>query len=489
MFLSKSKFVAGMQCLKQLYLQVHEPDLAGEVDEATEAIFSQGHEVGRLAQQRFPGGIQVEADPTQIEAALAKTKKLIANPETPAIFEAAFKFDDVVVRIDLLERLPGNRWRMIEVKSSTAVKDYHLYDVAIQRYVVSGSGLRLSQACLVHLNRNYVYDGKRYEPEKLFTVHDLTNEIAKLRDKLPELLREQKRMLARAAPPEVEPGPQCTNPYACQFYSHCNKPLPEDHISFLPGIRSTKVADLLAMGYLSILAIPADYPLTEREKRAFECVKSGTEWFSGNLEKVLKQLEYPLYFMDFETLPDAIPRFAGMRPYDHLPFQWSVHVQQRPGAKPKHYEFLARDHEDPRQSFVESLCNVLGQNGHVVVYNRPFESGRLQDLSKWLPNYSRQIAGLQKRLWDLLPAVRSHVYHPAFGGSYSMKSVLPALVPEMTYAGMAVADGTQAGLTWKRILQGQAGSAETEEMIEALRAYCCQDTLGMVGILERLKRA
>jgi len=193
--------------------------------------------------------------------------------------------------------------------------------------------------------------------------------------------------------------------------------------------------------------------------------------------------------MDFETLFEAIPRFAEMRPYDQLPFQWSVHVQQEPDAEPQHYEFLARDHHDPRPAFIDSLCEVLGNKGHVVVYNQTFESDRLANLSSWLPAFTEQVTGIQRRLWDLLPVVRNHVYHPAFAGSYSLKRVLPALVPDMKYTGMAVADGSQAGLTWKRIIEGEANAAETEGLTEALLAYCCQDSLGMVKILERLRQA
>ena len=247
------------------------------------------------------------------------------------------------------------------------------------------------------------------------------------------------------------------------------------------------LADLVEHGFLSIHSIPPDYPLTERERRAADSIKSGLPWFGEELRAELNRLEYPLCYMDFETLWDAIPRFAKMRPYDQLPFQWSIHVQEKPGAEPKHYEFLARDHSDPRPAFAESLCAGLGRKGHIVVYNQAFESGRLAELAAWIPALAEEIGLAQNRLWDLLPVVRNNVYHPAFAGSYSLKSVLPALVPELKYDGMAVADGAQAGLTWKRIVQNQTDAAETERLTQALLAYCCQDTLGMVKILERLQ--
>jgi predicted RecB family nuclease len=178
-----------------------------------------------------------------------------------------------------------------------------------------------------------------------------------------------------------------------------------------------------------------------------------------------------------------------MRPYDHLPFQWSVHVQREPGAEPHHFEFLATDGSDPRRKFIKSLCDVLGEDGNIVVYNAPFESGRLSELAAWLPEFAERIENIQTRLWDLLPVVRNHVYHPVFAGSYSLKSVLPALVPEMSYEGMSVADGRGAGQAWQALVHGASDEAERERIEKALRAYCGQDTLALAKLLGRLRSA
>ena len=190
--------------------------------------------------------------------------------------------------------------------------------------------------------------------------------------------------------------------------------------------------------------------------------------------------------MDFETVNPAIPRFSGMRPYDHLPFQWSVHVQKQSGAAPEHLEFLATDSSDPRRTFSSSLCEALGELGSIVVYNQQFESQRLWELAGWLPEYTQRIRDIQGRLWDLLPVVRNHVYHPAFGGSFSLKAVLPALVPEMTYEGMEVPNGRAAGLAWETMIGGTMGEAERQAKRRALLDYCGQDTLALVRLLEAL---
>ena len=200
----------------------------------------------------------------------------------------------------------------------------------------------------------------------------------------------------------------------------------------------------------------ATFPRTTRSQggsvvRAEAC-KRGSRGSARNFRDELRKRKYPLYFMDFvETVSPALPRFPGMRPYDQIPFQWSVHVQRQPGAAPEHFEFLATDKSDPRRAFISALCNALGDRGSIVVYHQQFESQRLSDLASWLPEFSSRITKIQRRLWDLLPIIRNHVYHPAFGGSYSLKSVLPALVPEMSYAGLEVADGQAAGLAWQSL--------------------------------------
>ena len=177
-----------------------------------------------------------------------------------------------------------------------------------------------------------------------------------------------------------------------------------------------------------------------------------------------------------------------MHPYDHIPYQWSVHVQRQPGAAPEHFEFLANDPSDPRQAFASGLCDVLGDRGSIVVYHQQFESTRLSELASWLPEFLKRIDKIQRRLWDLLPIVRNHVYHPAFGGSYSLKSVLPALVPQMTYEGMEVADGQAAGLVWKRFISDECSEVERQQNRKALLEYCCQDTLGMVKLVEQIRQ-
>jgi hypothetical protein len=176
-----------------------------------------------------------------------------------------------------------------------------------------------------------------------------------------------------------------------------------------------------------------------------------------------------------------------MRPYDPIPFQWSVRLQEKPAADVEHYEFLALDARDPRPAFLKELCEVLGKKGKIVVYNQGFESNVLGYLAQWIPGYESAVKNIQGRLWDLLPVIRSHIYHAKFQGSYSLKSVLPALVPGMTYEDMDVAEGEQAGVVWETMIHGQLDESEKNKAKEALLAYCRQDTLGMVKLLQVLR--
>jgi len=484
MKISKSKFVAGLQCLKRLYWQVHAPELAVEANPASEAIFEQGREVGLLARQLFPGGIEVCA--AGLEQAIRTTNELIANPEVPAIFEGVFEYDGVLVRVDVLQRRKGDLWRLVEVKSASNLKESHLEDVAIQSYVLSGLGIKLASVWLAHINREYVLNGEAVDPRNLFLFRNLTQGAQDFQPELKLQLRSQFQVLAMPEPPEIGTGPHCTSPVTCEFFDRCNPPLPNDHVGHLPRLHASAMEQLQELRIESIHDIPADFELSEFQRRVCTAMQTGQPWFSAELKAEFESLKYPLYFMDFETVNPAIPRFRGMHPYDHLPFQWSVHVQRQPGAEPEHYEFLALDGGDPRPAFISSLCEALGERGSIVVYNEQFESQRLWELAGWLPEYTQRIRDIQSRLWDLLPVVRKHAYHPAFGGSFSLKAVLPALVPEMTYEGMEVPNGQAAGLAWQGMIGGDCSDAERQSKRKALLDYCGQDTLALVKLLERL---
>lgn len=486
--LSKSKFVAGCQCLRRLYWEVYPPKGFQIDNAANEAIFAQGHQVGEMARLAFPGGILVEEGPLEHARAVERTKELMADPKVPSIFEAAFTVDRIKVRVDVLERQPRGRWRLIEVKQSTSVKDYQLLDVAIQKQVLLAAGVKVGAVCLMHLDSSYVYDGGNYDLERLFAIEDVSALLKGISETIPDRLAEQWAALGRETPPEVEPGDQCEDPYTCEFYDLCNEPLPVDHIRLLPRLSAARLERLEVLGIESIGAIPEDFDLTAAQARARTShIGQGTVVDSG-IREVIASLRYPLFFMDFETIALAIPVHQGTRPYQQVPFQWSVDVLSSPVAELKHLEFLAEDASDPREPFLAKLLEVLETgDGHIVVYNQSFEETRLKELAARFPKYRKRVELVRERLWDLLPAVRDNVYHPEFRGSFSIKYVLPALVPSMTYSGMDVADGNQAGQAFLQMVDPDLPEAERQRLRQALLEYCGQDTRAMHEVLRCLR--
>jgi hypothetical protein len=491
--ISKTKFMAGLQCPKREYLQVHHPELAEDVDDGR---LQQGLEVGSLARGLFPGGVRVAADYKHLSDAIRDTRELVANPEVPAIFEATFEHSGVLVRVDVLKRNSAG-FHLTEVKSSTKIKPEFTDDVSIQKYVMQGCGQQVTDTKVMYLSRDYVYDGavgtdgrNQYDLSRLF----ISEELQPYGDgQVSRTLDGQFMMLAQSQPPNVEPSRQCNSPYDCEFHAHCHPVWPEDDVRSLP-IAGSKIEALRSVGITSIDQIPdlihlrEHFHFTRKECRFALGAKEKGVRIAPDLAAEFEALRYPLYFMDFETVFPALPLFAGLRPYDQLPFQWSVHVVKEPGAEPLHYEFLATDARDPRREFITSLCAVVEDTGHIVVYNKTFESLRLAELAAWLPGFGERITNIQGRLWDLLPVIRNHVYHPAFGGSYSLKYVLPALVPEMTYEGMKVANGTEAGVAWEALVRGGLDEVEHGKIRKALLDYCGQDTLAMVRLLAKLRQ-
>jgi hypothetical protein len=303
--ISKSKYMAGVQCLKRLYLLVHSPELGTGKSAADFALMDQGRQVGKLAQQLFPGGVEVRSgDPAE---AIRITRELVDNPEVGAIFEAAFQDENLLVRVDVLQRRRDGRWRLVEVKSTADLKDHHLDDVAIQYRVVSRCGLDIASVALAHVNRKYVFQGGKIDARQFFRIRNLTRRVGRLQPKLTFQLRSEFRVLAMRTAPDLPVGTHCKTPVICEFFDHCNPQRPNDHVGYLPRIQASAVEELGEMGVESIRDIPDDFPLNERQRRACTSVQTGEPWFAPELRQALSSLSYPLFFMDFETVNPAIP--------------------------------------------------------------------------------------------------------------------------------------------------------------------------------------
>jgi len=482
--LSKSKFLSGLQCHKRLYLEVHQPVLATKPDAATQAMFDMGTEVGELARSRFPGGVLVTAGHRQTEAALAQTAALIQDLTVPAIYEGAFLHGGVLIRADILERVltaDGQPcgWRLIEVKSSTKVKDVHLEDLAIQSEVILGAGLTLVSSSLMHINTGYVYRNGAIDLNELFAIQDLSEAVAQRRAEVPRRLAEMSHLLLHAQPPVIEPDGHCHTPYDCPFWEHCTKDKPARWIHYLPGSKQV-VSQLTQLGVATIDEIPAGTRLSPVQCR----VKENVEWVSAKLGPLLKAVQYPVHHLDFETVMLPVPRFSDTRPYQALPVQWSNHIEQSAGEL-RHEEFLHKEVSDPREVLAISLLESLGERGSICVYS-PYERSILEQLAAALPSLRPALSRIVSRLWDLFPIIRDHYYHPAFGGSYSIKSVLPAIVPSLAYDDLAIQEGGHAASQYYRMVFVETDWVEQATIEEALLRYCARDTLAMVELRRAL---
>lgn len=480
--LSKSKYLAGLQCHKRLYLEIHAPGLATPPDAAAQARLNQGTDVGVLARERFPGGVLVDAGPRQRTEALRRTAELLADPSVPAIFEGAFEFEHVLVRVDILERVkaaPAPSFRLIEVKSSTRRKDVHVQDVAVQAHVVHGTGVSLAGCGVFLINTGYRYEGGPLDLGQLFAWDDLTEPVNAILPFVGRSLAEQKVMLQVSTPPSIEPDAHCHTPYECPFWAHCTKGKPERWIFHLPG-SSRLVKDLIYRGITTIDEIPPETRLNAVQTRVWENV----EWTSPALKRVLESVRYPVHHLDFETFMPAVPRYPGTRPYQTIPTQWSNHIEEEGGVV-REEAFLSTDARDPREAFAASLLSSVGKTGTICIYSQ-YERAVIEALAEALPSLRRELVALLDRLWDLLPVVKEHYYHPAFVGSYSIKQVVPAMVPALDYGTLVIQEGGVAAREYARMVFEVTDWVEREQIKQALLEYCARDTLAMVEIRRAL---
>jgi len=489
-YLSKSRFTNGVQCLKWVYLGSYHPDLADQVGETQQAVFQTGTDVGTLARKLFAGGVLVEAPAFRFNDALKQTARALKDASVAAMFEPAFEYEDIHLRVDILVKAAGGAFDLIEVKSSSQVKDEHIPDAAVQCYVLEGCGLKLGRLCIAHLNRDYVYPGGEYDLTELIAVEDATARVREYLPGVPALLEEMRRVLGETKPPPVDVGRQCTNPYACAFFRHCHDGLPEHHILQLPRASASLLASLRAAGIEDIRQIPADFPgLNAVQKLVRDVVVSGECHIDDELPSELGKLKYPVHFLDFETFNPALPLYAGTRPYQIIPFQWSDHVLERKGQI-RHEEYLHDGDDDPRRQFAESMLAALGTRGSVVVYSG-FEVSRIKELALALPDLSPALAKVQTRVVDLLELVRKYCYHPLFHGSFSIKSVLPALIKSLSYDDLEIQEGGAASLAYSELINPSVSVERKAAIRRDLLAYCARDTeaeMELVGYFQTQTR-
>jgi len=482
-FLSKSKYLAGLQCSKLLWYHYNAKEDIPAPDEATQAIFDQGHEVGELAKTLFPGGIDVAKGIVDFAQVLPQSLEAIKSRK--ALFEAAFSYKNAFARADVLNPVGKGQWDIIEVKSSTEVKDINFHDLALQRYTYEGAGLKVRNCFLMYINNEYVRRG-RIDPKNLFIRDDVTKQVADLLPKVEGNLKGMVDVIRLKKRPDISIGPQCNDPYDCPLHEMCWDFLP-DHNVFTLNRLGRKAFDLLKQGVTRIVDIPENYKLNVTQRIQRESVKHRQPKIDKPaIRAFLKELKYPLYFLDFETFATAIPLFDEVRPYQQIPFQFSLHIVTAEGEEAEHHSYLADGSVDPRREIRSGLKSLLGTKGSIISYNAPFERARLKEACKVNPQHSTWWDRTEPRIVDLLAPFRAfHYYHPDQEGSASMKAVLPALTGT-SYEGMAIAGGGAASREYLRVTFGDATSVEKQMVRKQLEDYCALDTMGMIQILDRL---
>ena len=478
--LSKSRYLNGLQCPRLLWIATNQPERIPEPDAATQHIFDQGHLVGELAKKLFPGGIDVPAG--DFMGNIALTKSLIQKRKP--LFEAGILSGKIYSRVDILNPVNDDEWDIIEVKSSTSVKDVNLHDVSFQKLCWENSGLKIRKCFLAYINNQYVRNGE-INAEELFTLQDISDEVEAASEGIQDRIVRMLEVIGSPACPDVSIGPHCNNPYDCSL-TECWDGLPEHNI-FTLYYGGKKSHELYGSGVLDIAGIPTGYKLNDKQRIQHDCVVSGTPYVDKDaVRQFLASFTYPLYYLDFETFGTAIPLFDSARPYQNIPFQFSLHIQESPGGDVKHFAFLAEGKRDPRPELLKSLSRAIGDGGSIVAYNKSFEEKVLLDSGMAFPEYASWTGNVVSRLVDLIVPFRGfHYYHPSQKGSASLKSVLPAITG-LGYEGMPIAKGDDASLAFLAITFEDVPANEVARVREDLLAYCKMDTEAMVRIIERL---
>lgn len=480
---SKSRILSLRQCPKRLWLELHRPELRQDSTQ-TEASFRIGHEVGEVARRIYDPlgtGKMIDIEKEGFQQAFVRSAELLQTPSP--IFEAGFSANGALAFADVMlpvEDDPG-AWRMVEVKSSTSVKDYHRDDAAIQSYVARSAGVNLKSIALAHIDSSWIYPGDG-DYQGLLKENDLTAEAFSRSREVEEWIAEARSVADQSDEPGVDIGEQCTSPFECGFIGYCsrNEPMPEHPVQWLPRISAAKARELASLGIHSMADIP-DAELNDIQRRVKEHTLSGSVYFdAAGAARDLAKHPLPAYFLDFETVQLAVPVWKGTRPYQQIPFQFSLHILSSEGEL-THGEFLDLSGNDPSEAFAGALIANCGDSGPVFTYNAGFEKARIKELAERIPSMAADLTAIMDRVVDLLPIARERYYHPSQQGSWSIKKVLPALVPELRYEELdGVQDGGMAMEAYQECVHPDTSPGRKAEIERQLLEYCKLDTYAMV---------
>lgn len=502
-YLSKSKYTGLWQCPKIAWLRQYKPE-AAIIDEMVEARFVAGNMVGDLAMGLFGDFVEVTTYngkkldlPKMIEKTVIEMEKGTEN-----ICEASFSYNGLYCAVDILKR-DGDGWAIYEVKSSTKHmnddgsytddKEVYVADISYQKYVLEHCGVKVTGTYLVCLNGDYVFDGT-LDLSQLFFISDVSDEVPAETLKIEPNLAIAEKVLTSDEEPDIDLGIYCKKPYDCSFWKYCSKNIPEQSVFKLYRLPSKKKFEYYHNGWITYRDLIDNAPITnEKQLRQIEFAleDKGTYVNKAEIAVFMQSLSYPLYFLDFETMQPVIPEYVGTKPYAQIPFQYSLHYIEHEGGELKHKEFLAESGTDPRRALAERLCEDIPMNVCVTAYNKAFECTRIKELAETYPDLSDHLTNIRNNIVDLLvPFQSGWYYNKAMGGSFSIKSVLPAIFPDdpsLNYHNLeGVHNGGEAMTIFPKI---QHMSPEDQRIARHnLLKYCELDTYAMVKVWQELVR-
>ena len=475
--MTKRIYLEARKCMRRGWFARNPPE-AVAVDEASQFHIDEGVEVGVQARQLYPEGVAVEW--TGLPGTIARTRRLMNDPHVRVIFEATFATDGYITRADLLRR-HDQGWKIGEVKSGIAkpeVEEEFLDDLSYTVMVTSHCGVNVTGVSLLQIDPVY----RLGMPVKaMFYESDATEKVNQRMAEFSSRWADARDGTDTPGPPPAAPCTACGD---CPFYDdQCFGHDVEYPVRNLSYLRRPRLVALLNAGMFDKRSVVGEFlaSLNDRQQRIVQCVKSASSYASPGLRDELEVVRWPAYYLDFETVQTGLPLYADVAPYTQLPTQFSIHRCSATGAIDGHAEYLADPARDSRRDFAERLVAELGTEGSIVVYSG-FEHRIIGELAADLPDFAAALRPIRARLFDLLPIVRKHFYHPAFHGSFSIKAVLPALVPVMSYSGLAIADGGTAAAKFAKMAKGCYSREECEVIRRNLLTYCEQDTRAMVEV-------
>ena len=477
--LTKSKYMNGLESYNLLWRAVNDPGSLPEHDASTLARFDTGKEIERYAHALYPDGKDLSS--LDFKTNIENTSELMEKRKT--VFEAGFLNGRCYVRSDVIVPVGDSRYDIIEIKSGASAKQEHSHDLSFQKHVLESCGYDVRKCFVLHINNKYVKHGD-INPEELLKLTDVTDEVSTASAGIEGRIKDMLEVIDRSECPPLTIDDMLTLNHSTFLEDEFLNEVPEDNIFNLYNLNKEKKVELWKKGYRLISEVP-DEELNKRQLIQKQCAVIGKEHIDAEgLKAFISSLEFPIYHLDFETMNPAIPLIDGTRPYQQIPFQYSLHIEHEDGST-EHKEFLHEGLSDPRPAFAERLINDIGTSGTILAYNDSFERRVLNEIMKSYDGYSEALAPIVSRFKDLAKPFRDFLFHERRQcGSNSIKDVLPIFAEDM-YAGLEVANGDDASSTFIALVRGEIDDPERAR--KALLEYCKQDTYSMIILLKRLR--